>query len=97
MPPKNIELEPGQLFMISPDGTKIWTGSIGEGIPKVPIQYDDMSFDEIIDLPCPDADTTFEFEGKIMMNPSKILYYLMGRSNNWLRMHGYPMVRKRRR
>ena len=93
MPPKNCELEPGRLFMFGPDGVELYVGSIGEGIPKIPIQYDDSAFDEIINLPY--LDDTFEFEGKIMMNPSKIMYYLLVKSNNWLKMHGYPMVRGR--
>ena len=71
-------------------------------IPKVSIQYDDNLFEEVCGyekyIPVLNsADDTFEFEGKIMMNPSKVFYYLLGRSNNWLKMHGYPMIRKVRR
>ena len=93
MPPKNCELKDGQLFMVGPDGVNVFLCSIGEGIPKVSLMYD-VSFEEMINLPYM-MDDTFEFEGKIMMNPSKVLYYFVGRSNNWLKMHGYPMVRGR--
>ena len=101
MPPKNCELGPGQLFMVGPDGVEIFLASMSDGIPKVSIQYDGNLIEEVCGyekyIPLLNHDDTFELEGKIMMNPNKVLYYLLMRSNNWLKMHGYPMLRKVRR
>ena len=54
-------------------------------------------------------ETTSEEEGKTFdcsntmtatfeaatLSKNIVFYYIFGRSNNWLRMHGYPTIRKR--
>ena len=91
MPPKNCELGPGQLFMVGPDGEK--TIFVPE-IPKLEISYSEED-SETVNYPfLLDSNHTCKFSGRLVMCYSKFLYHFVGRSNNWLKMHGYPMVRK---
>ena len=90
MPPKNVELGDGRIYF----------SIAGE---KTQYMFDEFTtleftgFEETVESPpiCRPADMEFECVGTLMFSASKFLYRIMGRSNNWLKMHGYPMVRGR--
>ncbi len=93
MPPKDLHRSP-ELHMLQPDGTwvklgKIEKAQITSSEPCDP--YDDSPF-----ISMREQTVTFN----VTWNPSGDMVYLLihGRlpSNNWRRMHGYPMKRKER-
>ena len=100
MPPK--ELHPHDIF-ISADGGETYT-PLGE-VTECGMIVDDLIPEDGVKLPFVKPDEaslgealTFSCTFNIRSNPSMFMLLWKGKwpSNNWLRMHGYPMRRKRK-
>ena len=94
MPPKNCELGPGTLFICSQNGEK---EIIIPTIRELEISYTEEDCESVNYPFLLNSDYTCEFSGRIVMCYNKFLYHFVGRSNNWLKMHGEVMIRRRRK
>ena len=94
MPPKDLHESP-ELYMSQPDGAWVKLGKIERMQITPPEPYD--PYDDSPFILTRGQTATFE----VTWNPSGDMVDLLihGRlpSNNWRRMHGYPMKRKAKR
>ena len=93
MPPK--DMQPHELFF-STDNGKTYK-PLGKAMNENLI-VDDLIPEEGTKLPLikPDEESVISLKFNIRSNPSLFIFLWKGEwpSNNWLRMHGYPMVRR---
>lgn len=85
------EFGPGTLFIMGPDGE-----TLGEfpTIPELTLttvnSADEINLTTLLPFESCEAVIT----GNLDINRKVFLRVILGKSNNWLKMHGYPMVRK---
>ena len=95
MPPKDT---PHALFFSTDDGETY--KPIGK-VPECGLVVDDLVPDKEIELPFIEPDEEFVVSCKFSLseNPSAFMFLATGKwpSNNWLRLHGFPMRRRRKR
>lgn len=93
MPPK--DMQPYEPFL-STDNGKTYK-PLGKVLNENLI-VDDLIPEEGTKLPFfkPDEELVISCKFNIRSNPSLYIFLLTGKwpSNNWLRLHGYPMVRR---
>ena len=93
MPPKkDYELGPGKLLWIGPDDETQYE------IPTIPKLTLSGFKEDTEKLPCIKLFGGYHEAEMICatkINRKAYLRIILGRSNNWLKMHGYPMVRGR--
>ena len=97
MPPKDTQ--PHELF-VSADGGETYA-PLGE-VAECGLIVDDLIPKEVAELPFVkatlDGTLTLSCTFNIRSDPSLYMLLRTGKwpSNNWLRLHGYPMMRRRK-
>lgn len=90
MPTKNVELDPGRIYFgiaggkmkyIVPEIPELELSGFAENTESTPIFISPNYVGEIT--------------GTIKTNWKVFLRLVLGKTNNWLKMHGYPMSRAR--
>ncbi|HWT74322.1 MAG TPA: hypothetical protein VN258_06345 [Mobilitalea sp.] len=91
-----IKSERTTKLMYSLDGNEFKKFSLDD-IPS----ESQLEITTLADSPCPSDILYNPYEHTLTFDIntshpliSRILHILYGKSNNWLRMHGYPMIRK---
>lgn len=97
MPPKDYDpLSRGTLFFSS-DGGETYA-PVGK-VQEEGLIIDDLVPEKGVELPFvrPDEEMVISCKFDIRQNPSVFMLLWKGKwpSNNWLKMHGYPMRRKK--
>ena len=90
MPPKNCELGPGNVFWLGYDRETRYE------IPKLTLADFEETDEEQPCVPIIRGDCEAELVCTTKINRKVLLRVILGISNNWLKMHGYPMLRKTR-
>lgn len=96
MPPKDYDPSSRGPLFVSVDGGKTYE-PVGK-VEDAELILDDLVPEKGVELPFvkPDEEISLSFKFDIRQNPSLFMLLWTGKwpSNNWLKMHGYPMRRR---
>jgi hypothetical protein len=93
MPPKLMQESPYKLYIQDPDGRYTELGEIASVQMEPNCSYEDYvvsPYEQLTNT----SEMTISFRWDANVRMEYLLIYGKMPSNNWLRVHGYPMVRR---